>query len=826
MQWESGVGLHSNESSGGRKTGPAVLLGASVLVAKSVSVALAQAVAVPASQSVDPSAGVSLQEIVVTAQRREQNILDVPYNITAVSGQAIEDNHILDTAELMRSVPGVSVVDRGDRNSSLVSGIRIRGLNVDSSALGDYAVSAAATVSTYINDTPIFANFLLSDIDRVEVLRGPQGTLYGSGAIGGTVRYLLRAPELGTVGGMASVSLSHVNGSSSEGYSGTLTLNFPLGDTFALRMTATGNSYPGVTDYVNLYKLDSHGIPQAPDGVLAPTAAYTSRKDADFSHQSYGRVALLWKPGDTFNATLSVLGQSDRFGGRRATSLGTDGNGIAYQDSQVGSVQLEPASRDVYLTTLEANVDLGFATLTSSTSRYDHHGEITSENTGFYAQNDWLALFYYNYPRPMASAVRRYGDKASIEELRLVSKAGGSFDYVVGGYYQNQSLASAQDSFLRGFKQWWDAAYPAFASAVISDQDYLYRQNEHFTDAALYGELTYHVIDTVQVTGGARVFRDLSDVNVHQNTGLYSAIFDSSDSGGQDRENRAVFKGNMSWKFSPGQLLYTTVAQGYRRGGSNGTPTTGNFAESPAWLSYKPDTDVDYEIGVKGSAHDVTYNADVFYVDWRNPQINTATTNWGFFAVQNARKAVTKGVELQVNGSLGNQFHYGLGYTYTDAHLTEDAVSADGAYVINASGARLPGAPVNQFNVSADYVIPFTASRLTFHTDAYYQSSTEDTIYSRNISLNTVPAPSPYLGQPKFYYPMSGFTIWNAAATYSLHAWETTAWVKNITNSAGVSGVYTPAYMGTSPQQNYYGNGSKALITLPRTVGVTLNYRF
>ena len=805
-----------------RKPGPVMLLGATVLVARSVSLALAQAAAVSGGQSADDA----LQEIVVTAQRREQNILDVPYNISAVSGRTIEDNHILDTAELMRSIPGVSVVDRGDRNSSVVSGIRIRGLNVDSSALGDYAVSAAATVSTYVNDTPIFANFLLSDIDRVEVLRGPQGTLYGSGAIGGTVRYLLRAPELGTVEGNASVSLSHVKDSASEGYSGTLTLNLPLGDTFALRMTATGNNFPGATDYVNLYQLDGHGIPVAPNGILAPTAAYTSRRDADFSHQSYGRVVLLWKPDDTVNATLSVLAQSDRFGGRRATSLGTDGNGVPYQESQVGSVQLEPASRDVYLTTLETNVDLGFATLTSSTSRYDHHGEITSENTGFYAQNDWLSLFYYNYPRPMASAVRGYGDKAFIEELRLVSRTNGAFDYVVGGYYQNQSLASSQDSFLRGFKQWWDAAYPAFASAVISDQDYLYRQHEHFTDAALYGELTYHVVDTVQLTGGARVFRDLSDVSVHQETGLYSSIFDSSDSSGQDRENRAVFKGNMSWKFSPGQLLYATVAQGYRRGGSNGTPTTGNFAESPAWLTYRPDTDIDYEIGVKGLAHDITYNADIFYVDWRNPQINTATTNWGFFAVQNARRAVTQGVEFQVNGSLGSQFHYGLGYTYTDAHLSEDAVSADGAYVINSSGARLPGAPLNQFNVSADYIIPFTTSRLTLHSDAYYQSSTEDTIYSRSVALNTVPAPSPYLGQPRFYYPMSGFAIWNAAATYSLRAWETTAWVKNITNSAGISGVYTPAYMGTSPQQNYYGNGSKALIALPRTVGVSLSYRF
>src|SRR5690606_6131565 len=106
-----------------------------------------------------------------------------------------------DSTELLRSVPGVSVVDRGERNGAVVNGVRIRGLNVDSAALGDYAVSAVSTVSTYVNDTPIFANFLLTDIAQVEVLRGPQGTLYGSGALGGTVRYIMNAPEIGEYGG-------------------------------------------------------------------------------------------------------------------------------------------------------------------------------------------------------------------------------------------------------------------------------------------------------------------------------------------------------------------------------------------------------------------------------------------------------------------------------------------------------------------------------------------------------------------------------------------------------------------------------------------------
>jgi len=791
------------------------------------SVAAAAAAApnlAPAAAASD--AGEELQEIVVTAQRRTENILDVPYNISAVSGKTIEDNHILDAAELMRSIPGVSVVDRGDRNSSVINGIRIRGLNVDSSALGDYAVSAAATVSTYVNDTPIFANFLLTDIERVEVLKGPQGTLYGSGAIGGTVRYILNAPELDKLDGEISASGSHVQGSGKQGVSATGIFNLPIGDTVAIRLTGTHNVYPGVTDYVNLYKLDAKGVPVAPQGILSDAASYYSQPDADFSHQDYGRAALLWKPDDRAEVTLAITGESDRYGGRRATTLGTNGYGVPYTDDQVGSVQLEPSSRNVYLASLEGTLDLGFATLTSSTSQYNHHGDITSENTGFYAQNNWYASFYYNYPRPMSTAVRSYQDKAVIEELRLVSKTGGAFDYIAGFYYQNQSLASTQDSYLVGFQQWWDAAFPAYASSVISSQDYLYRQSEHYRESALYGELTYHATDTVEVTGGVRFFNDEDRVFVHQATGVYASIYDTSDSGGTNGLYRGLFKGNAAWHFAPTGQIYATIAQGYRRGGSNGIPTTGNFAESPAWLSYAPDTDIDYEVGVKGLWEGITYNADVFYVDWKDPQVNTATTNWGFFAVQNAKKATTKGVELQMAGHFTQNWLYGLGYTYTDARLSDDAISADGTYTINTAGAQLPGAPQQQINASTDYIVPFTVGKLTVHTDAYYQSSTQDTLFSSKVSLNAVPPPDPYTGEPKFYYPMPGFWIWNASASYALDSWQAILWMKNIGNKEGVTGVYTPAYMGTSPQQNYYGNGSKALIALPRTIGLTLTYRF
>ncbi|MGY0651807.1 TonB-dependent receptor [Luteimonas sp. A537] len=757
----------------------------------------------PASQPTE------LDTIVVTAQGREQDILAVPYNISVVSGEAIEQQNILDTAELMRGVAGVGVVDRGARNSSVVSGIRIRGLNVDSSALGDYAVSAMSTVATYVDNTPLFANFLLSDIDRVEVLRGPQGTLYGSGALGGAVRFLLRQPELGAWDARASFSASSVEGSSGIGTSGSGTLNIPVAETVALRLNVTSNDFAGVTDYRNVYRLDAEGIPTAPDGIFAETAEYERIRDADTVRQHYGRASLLWKPSDTFDLTLSYMAQADRFGGRRGTSLGNDGWGVPYDDLEIGSVQREPAARHVNLSSLEANVDLGFATLTSSTSAYNHEGDIASENTGFYAQNGWLG-FYYNYPRPLASAKRGYGEKAFTQELRLVSKTEGRFDYVLGAYYQDQDRFATQVSYLHGFKRWWDAAYPGAEAAVTGDVDFDYRQDEKFQETAVYGELTWHATDTLQFTGGFRHFRHEAETDVAQTTSNWASLVDSSTSHGEESDTRTLFKGNASWFFAPGHQLYATVSEGYRRGGTNGTPTTGNFAEDPAWTTYKSDTVRNHELGFKGRAGRMTYNANVFYVDWKDPQVNSSTTLWGFFAVQNAEKASTRGVELELAGGIGEGFNYNLGYTYTQAELEADAVAADGAYLYGLKGDSLPGVSEHRFNAGGSYGLAVGRGLLTLRGDAYYQSESENA-----LSLN-----------PKFQRTLDGFAIFNASATYSIDSWDVTLWAKNLANEEGVSGIYTEQYMGTAPTEGYFGNGSKALVALPRTVGVTIGYRF
>ena len=132
-----------------------------------------------------------LEEILVTATRREQKVQDIPFNISAVSGESLEKANIVDAVDALRTMAGISIQDRGYRNGGVTSSIVIRGINVDSNANGDVPLAAPPTVATYVDNTALYGNFVLKDIDRVEVLRGPQGTLYGSGSLAGNVRYIM-----------------------------------------------------------------------------------------------------------------------------------------------------------------------------------------------------------------------------------------------------------------------------------------------------------------------------------------------------------------------------------------------------------------------------------------------------------------------------------------------------------------------------------------------------------------------------------------------------------------------------------------------------------
>lgn len=754
-----------------------------------------------------------LEEIIVTATRRATSVQDIPYNISAISGASIERAKIQDAAELLRSMAGVAVSDIGMRNAGVVSTIKIRGLNVDGSGRSDYAVTASPTVASYINDTPLFAGLQIKDLERVEVLRGPQGTLYGAGSLGGAVRYITKKPDLEKFGGYVQGGVSKTKASGGENWTGDIVLNVPLSDQFAVRLVGSMIDNAGVIDYRNVYVVDGSGI---------PTGEYEDIKDADYGKSDFFRGTMLFEASESFDATFTYTRQSNETGGRRASAEGhSDGWGNPYGEYELGSVQVESSDSDIEMGSLEFNIDLGLATLTSSTSMFKTSGNSISENTGFYANAGWLG-YYYSPSRPLAIPKRGYGTEATIHESRFVSNGDGPLGWIAGVYYQNHDNIARQQSFLPGSSS---------SPGVHPDnQDWDYHAVTTSKELALFGELTYDVSDAFHVTGGLRWFDSEVTSVVHMEL-PYWPPGDIVDVNQVQKEKDVLVKVNVSYDVNDTSMVFGTFSQGYRRGGANAVPIPALadggpwYGEDDAWLSYGSDKVDNFEIGFKGATDSMSYTLSAFYVDWTDPQLNTSSPNGGFFVVANSggegnkydvmpTKASTKGVELEVNGRLSDAFDYTLGYAYVDSKLTTDLMNQLGSSVA-PEGNKLPGVPQHMFNVALNYSAEISES-LDFYgrIDGYIQSKSEADARTSNEST--------WYGET-----LPSFSIWNLTGTVTINDnIDVSLFVKNAFNSKGITGVRSAAWGGTRPDLNYYGSGASHDIALPRTIGLSAKYNF
>jgi outer membrane receptor for ferric coprogen and ferric-rhodotorulic acid len=259
-------------------------------------------------------------------------------------------------------------------------------------------------------------------------------------------------------------------------------------------------------------------------------------------------------------------------------------------------------------------------------------------------------------------------------------------------------------------------------------------------------------------------------------------------------------------------MAYATISEGYRRGGSNAVPTAGFFAEDSGWSVYESDTVLNYELGIKGTTESFSYTVAAFAVDWDNVQVNTASRWWGFYAVGNADAASTSGLELELQGDLTEQFSYTLGYAYVNAELDSDFTPPGYDGPIASAGTRLPGTPENTFTAALDYSAPIGAGDVEFvsRLAAYYQSD------ATNAASDSA----------RFAAELDGFSLLDGHVGLAGDWWTATLFAKNLTNEEGTTGVFKEEYMGTDPSQQYFGNGSKQFLTMPRTIGANLRITF
>ncbi len=281
-------------------------------LATAIAAALAHPVPVCAADA-SADAG-TLEEVVVTASRRSERVTDVPHNISAYDSEIIDRSGITNLQDLTRMVPGLVAPDLGARATSTNSQFIIRGLNAANSG-NSYVTQdlSVPLVSTYIDDVPMFVNLTLSDIDRVEVLRGPQGTLYGSGAVGGTVRLLHKKPERGIFSAQFDAQTSDTAHADGENYSGAFIVNVPAAENVAFRASAGYDRFAGFINAPYVAQFDSHGQPVLANPAEPLTSPYVfgTEKGIDRSHTSYVRASLLAKFSDSLDALLSFQHQDD-----------------------------------------------------------------------------------------------------------------------------------------------------------------------------------------------------------------------------------------------------------------------------------------------------------------------------------------------------------------------------------------------------------------------------------------------------------------------------------------------------------------------------------
>jgi outer membrane receptor protein involved in Fe transport len=773
----------------------------------------------------------ALEEVVVTATRRSVSAQDLPISITAVSGATLDAAGITDISGLAHSMAGVNVTDKGPFGGVNGATLIIRGLNSEATG-GQVALATPIVppVATYVDDTALFVNLRLDDLDHVEVLRGPQGTLYGSGSLGGTIKFVQNAPDPSAFDAKVEAGMSKTNHTHATNQDVSGMLNLPLSDTLAVRISASWTDDAGFINQPNLDVLTASGAPvaQQPGNLLSPAETYSKDGTNSYGYRT-ARVAALWKPSDEFKAELSYHYQV------------STANGFPYAAPEYGvknltSADLTQASTydkvDLFSLTLEG--DLGFATLTSNSSYAHHDNQSSSDLTHLYGSFSFYPAYYGANPRLLVTGHDELDDKPWAEELRLASKAGGFFDWVGGLFFKNQTTIINEHEFYPGYSDYFNACVPVYGVGdginpsqcglgeaytpgptqfvdgipLIKDQAYIGDFETHFKDMAAFGELTAHVTSNWNITGGTRVFKQT--LSQSQQTGL---LFDAlipppapiANASLSDSWRKALWKLNTSYQLDPTNLVYATWSQGFRRGSVNALPPSelnGTYVTDPRLFKVEPDKADNYEIGAKGTINNqFRYSAAIYDIQWHNVQEGAQLTPLVLPAGINVGNAYSRGFETELFYKLTQHFSAQLEYTYDQTKLTSySAVALAGLSVPPpAPGGPLPGTPKNSAAVGLEYGhIELDGGELSFAVNAHYQS----------VVIPALSATIPHV---------PGYTMADARATYALSHWRASLYVDNLTNNVGINSYSDPANYGT----NY-----EAIVSQPRTIGFSVGYSF
>jgi iron complex outermembrane recepter protein len=726
----------------------------------------------------DAQSNSQLEEIMVTATRRPERLQDVPLSVTAYSQKELNEKGIVGYEGLAAQTPGVVLNKQTDNFNNFTA----RGI-----ATNSYGANLQSTVAIYIDELPISTigntttlNPNLFDVERVEFLRGPQGTLFGSGSLSGALRILTKSPDLTKFEASTQVDYG-VTGSGfssfRQRYDGMV--NLPLvNDVLALRIVGFYRHEDGWVDNIG-----------------------TETKNANALEDGGARATLLYKPTDRLSAKFLV----------------------SYEDSVPKDASLTSPSLGLYTRiSNEPDIYSGKLTNYNATINYQFDGaNFTSSTTYSRFDQDFIVDLAGTFGGFLPFGLNDFGfQRTFVEEARLASDPGGKFDWVIGLFDLNRRIHI--DSFERSSIGFLQAAGITGLSNQFFSADYTHTDS---SELAGFGDLTYHINDQFWVTAGLRYGR-VSAQGFDDGGGFNSNYFVNALSGisgpltltptvagpGPKAEaSKPSYKGSVSYKPTSNLTTYATVSTGFRSPVINaqaGQASLVNPKDIIIPSGATSDNLKNYELGAKSSWLNGRLNANVaiYYIDWKNIQVQANRVSDSIQFATNIGGAKSKGLELEITAIPFNGLTLGLNGSYNHARVTQ--LSAEEAAISGAvDGARL-SAPIMQGAFNVDYAFDLSA-----RVKAAWSGSLQH-VGSFPNSFPDIPG-EPGSASATFGYTDTYNTV-NTNFRVSIDRRLTVAaYCENVFDSAAIAYVHPEAFIASR-----YGR------LQPRTIGVRMNYDF
>jgi iron complex outermembrane receptor protein len=763
----------------------------------------------------------TIERIIVTAQKREADLQDVPFSVSATSEEQIRNSGASNVIELSRNVSGLIMTDLGPGQSQ----VAIRGISAGQVIRDQPGVKES--VGVYLDESPISIALFTPDLDlfdlaRLEVLRGPQGTLFGAGSSSGTIRYITKRPQFEKFEGAAE--LSAYSGTTSEfGMSAKAAFNMPLGDTAAVRVVGYNNEIAGF--------IDSYYPGRA------------VQEDVNGGSRRGGRISVLIEPSETLSIMPRLIYQElETEGYPRIDVYSILGNPYtttqqAVNPGERGQVtQLEEGIDDQFmLADLTIEAAIGGLTLTSVTSYTDREVVVlrdASQLTGSitYQLEGTPAEVRFNSPLYDMTDLQ-----ALSQEIRVASDSGGAFEWLVGAFYQQVDRKYGQDLPTPGY----DALLvrvgepPNTSFGAPPDTPYFSRLEYDFSQFAVFGEGTLRFNEQWSLTGGLRYY-DFDEDRFLTFAGYFfgSEYINNTRTPGSTSSDGFSPRVIVAFEPSESVLLTAQVSRGFRLGGIN-DPLNENlcnaadeaiFGGRPTWEDEKV---LNYELGAKTQWVDgrIQFNAALFYSDIDGLQVVADARSCSSRVVLNAQ-AESLGAEIEVFAQATENWDFGLSATYVDAQITESQIAQGAPIAGIREGNQLPTSPSFQAAVSATYSQPIADLEGYVNFTAQHVGSSYTQLADQEPSFGCVgcagaptffPFGDPTISQFTFDGELPDYQIGNLRFGVRTDRFDVAAFINNLWDERAFFSL--DRERGTSARVGYLTNP-------PRSYGVSARVNF